>query len=515
MIMKIFILRLFIAMTAITLSSCSKKLTGQVFVVTQGRENIEIGLASIHVVPKARFREFATKVVGQVQAEIHMETQEAADFDAVSKFRREMLAMENGGLDIPGLVELIEPVESRFGKLYPDEQQDPIDLFALIRDALLPKFPAVAKTDANGRFQVDVDGDSWLVCHTERQVTGSEESYLWIVQIKAREIDLGSSFLISNDSNVNSFEALYAVLAAASDQETNLNKFTAAGVSSDLANLIAKAKMNAEDAKGRAEKRFYRENRGAAKAKEKPKSIVESGQLGSIFQVELPGEVMMDMVWCPPGNFVMGSPQNEDGRSRNEEQVRVTISRGFWIGKTEVTQAQWEAVMGDNPSASEGKDLPVENVSHEWAMGFVGRVNSSGRLPIGWKFTLPTEAQWEYACRSGTPGPYAGSMDEMGWYTGEGNSDRGTHPVGQKQPNSAGLYDMHGNVSEWCLDRWDGDSKLPGGVDPFGTSGSHRIYRGGSWKFGAERCRSARREKGNPVSGLPYLGFRVVLISTP
>jgi formylglycine-generating enzyme required for sulfatase activity len=221
----------------------------------------------------------------------------------------------------------------------------------------------------------------------------------------------------------------------------------------------------------------------------------------------------IEFVWCPPGEFLMGSPPDEEGRSDDEEQVRVTISRGFWLGKTEVTQEQWEAVMGDNPSQFIGKDLPVENLSWEDAMNFVKKVNESRILPPGWKLTLPTEAQWEYACRAGTSGAYAGSLDEMAWYGGYKKNPGETHPVGQKKPNSAGLYDMQGNVEEWCLDCYE--VKLPGGEDPVRTSGSKRVLRGGGWLNDAEDCRSAYRLGLSPDYRRHDVGFRVAVSFSP
>jgi formylglycine-generating enzyme required for sulfatase activity len=131
-------------------------------------------------------------------------------------------------------------------------------------------------------------------------------------------------------------------------------------------------------------------------------------------------------------------------------------------------------------------------------------------LPEGWKFALPTEAQWEYACRAGEKGPFSGgSLDDVGWY--DENSDSETHEVGEKKPNAWGLHDMHGNVWEWCADWWD--DTLKGGVDPTGpSSGVDRVYRGGSWGFDASDCRAARRGGSGPDDRLNDLGFRPALV---
>ena len=213
------------------------------------------------------------------------------------------------------------------------------------------------------------------------------------------------------------------------------------------------------------------------------------------------------------GSFSMGSP---NGDSDEKPVTRVTISRPYWLGATEVTQAEWAAVMGNNPSHFKGGNLPVEQVSYDDVLEFcrklTERERAADRLPEGYEYTLPTEAQWEYACRAGTTGAYAGSLDAMGWY--DANSGSKTHEVGGKQANGWGLYDMHGNVWEWCLDR---SGAYPGGsvTDPRGaSSGSFRVIRGGSWYFVAGYCRSAYRGGGTPGGrNISVLGVRLALSS--
>jgi formylglycine-generating enzyme required for sulfatase activity len=218
------------------------------------------------------------------------------------------------------------------------------------------------------------------------------------------------------------------------------------------------------------------------------------------------------------GSFQMG---NVSGGDPDERPVtRVTLSRPYWLGKTEVTQGQWRALMGNNPSNFKGDNLPVEQVSWSEAMEYcrklTERERGAGRLPEGYVYTLPTEAQWEYAARAGTTGEYGGTgrLDEMGWYTS--NSGESTKPAGMKAANAWGLHDMHGNVGEWCAD-WFG--YYPGGsvTDPRGpgsSSGSYRVRRGGSWGSAADNCRSAIRW-GTPDVRLNYVGFRVALSSRP
>ena len=258
--------------------------------------------------------------------------------------------------------------------------------------------------------------------------------------------------------------------------------------------------------------------RGKVRAKETAREAVtlvkirrpEEGQAWTVPDLNL------EMAYIRPGTFTMGSPANEPGRVNDEgPQTRVTLTRAFWLGRTEVTQAQWEALMGSNPSAFKGASRPVERVSWVDAIAFCRKLTEqervAGRLPKGYAYTLPTEAQWEYACRAGTTGLYAGdgNLDDMGWYSQ--NSGNTTHPVGQKQANAWGLYDMHGNVWEWCLD-WYG--YYPGGrvTDYAGpSSGTRRVFRGGGWGRGAALCRSAFRFKGVISFRFFILGLRVAL----
>jgi formylglycine-generating enzyme required for sulfatase activity len=221
----------------------------------------------------------------------------------------------------------------------------------------------------------------------------------------------------------------------------------------------------------------------------------------------------LTLVWIEPGTFAMGSAQGGDRAER--PVTRVTLTRGYWLGKTEVTQRQWEAVMGGNPSnlKNAGKDAPVESVSYDDALAYCRKLTErelvAGRLTEGYAYTLPTEAQWEYACRAGTTGDYAGNVDAMGW--SERNSRNMTNPVGTKQANAWGLHDMHGNVWEWCLDWF---APYPGGnvTDPAGDMwGAFRVFRGGSWLDSVGFLRSAVRDGDEPDRRVIGRGFRVAL----
>ena len=185
--------------------------------------------------------------------------------------------------------------------------------------------------------------------------------------------------------------------------------------------------------------------------------------------------------WCPAGTFTMGAPKSEHNvHFEDEKQHQVTLTKGFWMLETEVTQKQWNAIMDYNPSEFKGDNLPVECVSWNDCHDFC---NITG-------LQLPTTAQWEYACRSQSAGDYAGNLDEMAWY--ESNSGGKSHPAGTKKPNSWGLYDMHGNVWEWCADYLSKDHSGKSVIDPTGSvTGSDRVIRGGSWNSDSGHCRSA------------------------
>ncbi len=248
------------------------------------------------------------------------------------------------------------------------------------------------------------------------------------------------------------------------------------------------------------------------------------GEASKNMTIPLSDTVSLDMIWINPGTSTMGSPKDELGRWDDEVQHEVTLTQGYWLGKYEVTQVQYEAVMGTNPSEFKGADLPVEMVNWYDAMDFCAKLTASekavGRLPEGYEYTLPTEAQWEYACRAGTTTALNSrknlsdkdqcpEMDEVGWYGY--NSDDTTHPVGQKQPNAWGLYDMHGNVYERCLDRY-GDYPTTAVTDPTGPDiGEYNVIRGGSWACYARSCRSASRYYDYPDECWTDCGFRVAL----
>jgi len=234
-------------------------------------------------------------------------------------------------------------------------------------------------------------------------------------------------------------------------------------------------------------------------------------QAGTVMSIKFPGGAVMKFCYCPPGSFKMGSPPSEKGRGQDEDQVNVRLSKGFWMAQTECTQAQWVALMGGNPSGFKGDDLPVETVNWDDVHRFITKLNDAKTLPAGWKVALPTEAQWEYACRAGTKTAFSFGESLNAKQANFDNTLAKTSTVASYPANAWGLYDMHGNVWEWCEDFY-GD-KLVGGTDPSGVpSGSGRVYRGGPWYDVGEYCRSAYRGRDAPDFRSNRLGFRLVAV---
>lgn len=239
------------------------------------------------------------------------------------------------------------------------------------------------------------------------------------------------------------------------------------------------------------------------------------------------------LCWCPPGRFLMGSPVHEPGHRANEAQVEVTLTKGFWMGKYEVSQRHWGKIAGDLPgivNADVGDDFPVYSVSFPEAEKFCRQLTAlahkSSELPADWEFRLPTEAQWEYACRAGSTTAFSYGMilnEKIARFgmpyngTPTGVPGSASSQVGSHAANSWGLHDMHGNEWEWCRDWYH--AQLPGGVDPdlFHDKGTpngdgtfSRVRRGGAWVENAEFCRSAVRLRYEPERRADHIGFRVI-----
>jgi formylglycine-generating enzyme required for sulfatase activity len=519
--MKITTCRLMAFALLAILPACSKKpvdVSGQVFVVTQGRENIKMGGLEVRVIQNTEFQNTAKATVQWMQEEALTEAQRRADADFMTAFIKEIQAMEDASANpIPELTGIRRAIVEESG------QANSILESALSGGMLkqcMGKLISGAtstlsiSTDADGRFTVPITGKTWFLAAGQRQVGKETEEYIWVKGFEPPADVASATLVISNEADINSEDRLYSALSGAIGAPGELDRFRKAEASEKMKSLVARHREAVNAAKAKAE-------REASEAKAQLAAKISNGKVGAALGVPLSGKSAMPCVFCPAGSFTMGSPTSEVGRPsyESENQVRVTLTKGFWLAKTEVTQAQWQAVMGNHPSSFKGDNLPVENVSWNDAQEFISKVNGSGMIPDGWKMTLPTEAQWEYACRAGEAGPYSGGiLDQVAWYNE--NSEYKTHEVGTKKPNAWGLHDMHGNVLEWCAD-WH-DDVLQGGTDPEGpVSGVCPVFRGGSWWYGgsaarsAESChalRAASRGGGRPSKQTYDLGFRPALV---
>lgn len=226
--------------------------------------------------------------------------------------------------------------------------------------------------------------------------------------------------------------------------------------------------------------------------------------------IDLAGGVKMEFVLIPAGSFMMGS---DTGNTDEKPVHKVTLTKPFYLGKFEVTQKQWKAVMGSNPSRFKGPKRPVECVSWDDCQILLTRLQV--KLP-GRKFALPTEAQWEYACRAGSAAKYSygddkGTLGEYAWFVS--NSGSATHPVGEKKPNGWGLHDMHGNVLEWCADWYCNSYPKGDAFDPQGpSSGTNRVFRSGAWSNYYGNLRSSYRDNDTPDIRYDNLGLRCVMV---
>ena len=236
-----------------------------------------------------------------------------------------------------------------------------------------------------------------------------------------------------------------------------------------------------------------------------------SCKAGECRKLEIADEIYLEFIWIPAGKFTMGS---ETGFDPEKPKHTVSISKGFWFGKYPVTQAFWLKIMDTNPSHYNGLNCPVEMVSWEECQSFIKRLSQKTEK----NFRLPTEAEWEYACRAGSYNEYFfgnedDALDEFAWYVE--NSDQMTQPVGQKKPNHWNLHDIHGNVWEWCQDWYAADYFVhTPKADPLGpSSGDERIVRGGSWCCAPCFCRDSDRRKFTPNSKDKDVGLRLLALN--
>lgn len=242
---------------------------------------------------------------------------------------------------------------------------------------------------------------------------------------------------------------------------------------------------------------------------QKPTTRLSSGTSGSTITIPVKDGISIEMVKVEAGTFMMGAtPEMKNSIFKEEPVHQVTLTKDYYIGKYEVTQALWKAVMGNNPSFNEGGNLPVERMSYTECLMFISKLNDM----TGMIFRLPTEAEWEFAARGGRKSrgyQYSGGnkLSDVAWY--DANSNYKTHPVGTKLANELGIYDMSGNVAEFCHDRYETYSETPQ-IDPIGK-GKSLVRRGGSWREGTWFCRSSCREDQLPGDYGYTTGFRLVL----
>ena len=298
---------------------------------------------------------------------------------------------------------------------------------------------------------------------------------------------------VSND-NQQSQVGAEKVLVSSEEKESVINDLADAQKQS-IAQAVGRAKREAEEIS-------LATLRGKLSKRSKTHLVPSAGNL--------------EMIWVEPGTFMMGSLPSEKGRTRDETGHQVTLTKGFYLGKYEVTQAQWKRVMGSDRSNFKGPDRPVEKVSWRDAIKFCNRLadieERAGRVPDGMVYRLPTEAQWEYACRAGTTSVY--SRGDLITKTNANYKDSGfkqTHEVGQYLANPWGFFDMHGNVAEWTAD-WFGGYPTGQVIDPQGVAtGLTKVKRGGSWLNEGTILRSARRRDSIPTLRTSTLGFRLSL----
>ena len=481
---------------AAVLLGCSGKreVTGQVFVVTKGGENVKLGLVGIHVVGEGQLMEIGSKLLGEAQkakaGEVLLLQLEAE----VKSLASAVPSPRTGPMDKI----LEEAARRRTGTKGFSESKLSQRFFQEIP-------PASVQTDADGLFTVDAKTSDWLAARGERRAGTETETYLWLMPLK----EGGKKLLVSNDRLLSDDDDLARVLAGVCAGGSS-----AAAVDKELAGWVDSQRTAAKQAASEAK---AAEEKALAEAKAKAEAMRARMASGGAFRAEAGERLVLGLPvrWVPSGRFTMGSPSSEPDRSSDELQHEAVLTRGFFLAETECTQGQWEAVMGGNPSHFKGSERPVEQVSWgeavEYCRKLTDKQRTEGILPEGWEWRLPTEAEWEYAARAGTTGARYGELDTIAWHGGNSGSE--THRVSQKAANAWGLYDMMGNVWEWCSD-WSGDYPTGSVTDPTGpNSGSLRVSRGGSWSDGARGARSAGRNGGGPGDRSHRLGFRPALSS--
>ena len=481
---------------AAVLLGCSGKreVTGQVFVVTKGGENVKLGLVGIHVVGEGQLTEIGSKLLGEAQkakaGEVLLLQLEAE----VKSLASAVPSPRTGPLD-----KILEEAARRRKGIKGFSESK-------LSQRFFQEIPPISvQTDADGLFTVDAKTSDWLAARGERRAGAETETYLWLMPLK----EGGKKLLVSNDRLLSDDDDLARVLAGVCAGGSS-----AAAVDKELAGWVDSQRTAAKQAASEAK---AAEEKALAEAKAKAEAMRARMASGGAFQAEAGERLVLGLAvrWVPSGRFTMGSPSSEPDRSSDELQHEAVLTRGLFLAETECTQGQWESVMGGNPSHFKGSERPVEQVSweeaEEYCRKLTAKQRAEGILPEGWGWRLPTEAEWEYAVRAGTTGARYGDSDTIAWHGGNSGSE--THRVSQKAANAWGLQDMIGNVWEWCGD-WYGDYPTGSVTNPTGpSSGSFRVFRGGSWRFDAGRARSALRFWSVPGFRSYFLGFRPALSS--
>ncbi|MES2468617.1 MAG: SUMF1/EgtB/PvdO family nonheme iron enzyme [Verrucomicrobiota bacterium] len=549
------------------LAGCSPKpvetpkpveISGQIFVVTAGRANIKMGLVDVHAVADEDFKKLAASLTETIRKGVAEDSQAAVDEAARLALIRE-IEIKAVAAPVSALPELEALRDEVLGRELPQRPgKMSFELAASMLGVFLPA--ASAKSDADGRFNLALNGKVWLVARANRTLgKDKEESYLWILPWERPASVSGAPLLLSNDCNVDELDELYATLARANGGETSLQaerqqsaepnwvaslQLAREKVQTLVAEAIAKDKQKAEQEAIAAQVKLAQEALAAKEAMHK--RAAQSAQT---------------LARIPAGSFSMGDSFGE-GASTERPVRQVTVS-AFYFGKTEVTKQQWDEVKDwaaghgyTDMSAGEGKaaNHPVTGVNWWDAVKWCNaRSELEGLVPcyavggspmrvgtkvpeVNWLakgYRLPTEAEWERAARGGLSGkrfPWGDTISHsqanyysISSYAYDASPTRGNHPsygggtspVGSFTANAYGLQDMAGNVWEWCWD-WYGTYASGAQSDPRGeASGSARVLRSGGWSGNARDCRAADRYGYDPGGQGRYLGFRVLRSSVP
>lgn len=456
--------------------------SGQVFLVTPEGGGLKLALVGIHVVTEEDLARVAAPLLKPVGADL-------AGRKLLGGLEKELRSMASEGLAVRDLDRIGTGAVQRRNALEANLQKGTLE-----DDLVSALPPPQTRTDADGGFVVEAMESDWLVARWRSGEEGPGASLLWMLPLRGTPRRL----LVSGDSVVaGRFDLLERLEGRVPSKERR-------GPDPALVAWIDRSRQEATSVVEAARGRVAQSEREMAQAIGGVHPFVPGARVAV-------GDVAVR--WIPAGRFTMGSPTSEEGRFPGETPHEVCLSRGFFMAETECTQRQWESLMGSNPSRFQGPDLPVEQVSWKDAMEFCRRLTElqrrEGKLPTGWVWRLPTEAEWEYAARAGTVGARHGDLDAIAWH--EGNSGNRSHPVRGKAPNDWGLHDTVGNVFEWCLD-WQADYPSTAQLDPTGPeSGTGRVGRGGSWSLGPRKCRSASRNSGEPDVTVDVLGFRPAL----